>query len=180
MCQNRLGEGPEPAVPEARRQGWVNMSEDDAGPSPGELPNVLWQLLSYWNNIKGKRLIPSRRDFDPVQIPRLLPHLILVEVIRDTADFSFQDFRFRLVGSYVDERMRDRYVGRRLSEIEGKGPGTAIWETYQWVERKKMPKSISLNYVGPMNNIKNSQEIFLPLSSNGSRVDYILVGLKFV
>lgn len=146
---------------------------------PERLPKILWQLLSYWNKIKGDRLIPSRRDFDPVDIPRLLPHVILVEVVRNELDQAFEDFKFRLIGTHVEERMRDRYTGRKLSEIEGKGPGSEVWETYCAVKKEKKPMAISLNYIGPMENIKESREIFLPLSSRNSQVDFILVGLLF-
>lgn len=143
------------------------------------LPTTLEQLLGYWDRIRGDRLIPSRKDFDPVDIPRLLPYVILVEVVRNELDRTFQDFKFRLIGTHVEERMRDRYTGRRLSEIEGKGPGSEVWETYCAVKKEKKPKAISLNYVGPMENVKESREIFLPFSSGGNQVDFILVGLIF-
>ncbi len=143
------------------------------------LPTTLGHLLGYWDRIRGDRLIPSRKDFDPVDIPRLLPHVILVEVLRNELDKTFQDFKFRLIGTHVEERMRDRYTGRRLSEIEGKVPGSDVWETYCAVKKEKKPKAISLNYVGPMENVKESREIFLPFSSGGYQVDFILVGLIF-
>ncbi len=145
----------------------------------GTLPELLKQLLHYWRSIKGSRAVPSRRDFDPIDIPKLLPHVILVEVLRDATQRHFEDFRFRLIGTYVEDRMRDRYTGLRLSEIKGKGPGSKVWETYTAVRQEKRPKMITQNYIGPMDNIKGTQEIFLPLSSNGSRVDFILVGLLF-
>ena len=155
------------------------MANGDVEFDPRALPALLRQLLSYWNSIKGVRAVPSRKNFDPLDIPRLLPHVILVEVLRDDLHQSFEDFRFRLIGTYVEDRLRDRYTGRRLSQIDGKGPGSKVWETYVAVEHDKKPKVITQNYVGPQDNIKGTQEIFLPLSSNGNRVDFILVGLLF-
>ena len=155
------------------------MNDENQDCDPGALPGVLGDLFAYWRRIKGDQLVPNRRDFDPIEIPKLLPHLILVEVVRDDIDDRFEDFRFRLIGTHVEERMRDRYTGRRLSEIPGKGPGSEVWDTYYLVKCDKKPKQISLNYIGPMDNIRSTNEIFLPLSSKEDRVDFIVVGLQF-
>lgn len=158
---------------------YLTMFVEDADFRRDRLPTILGQLLNYWETIRGDRPIPRRKDLDPVDIPRLLPHIILVEVLRNELDRTFQDFRFRLIGTHVEERMRERYTGLKLSEIDGKGPGSEVWETYCAVKKEKKPKAVSLNYVGPMENVKESREIFLPFSSGGSQVDFILVGLIF-
>lgn len=155
------------------------MMQEDQEFDPDTLPTVLGQLLTYWNRIKGDRLVPSRQDFDPIEIPRLLPYLILVEVVRNGIDGRFEDFRFRLIGTHVDSRMRDRYTGRRLSEIPGKGPGSELWETYCSVKHQKRPRIISMNYIGPVKKIRETNEILLPFSSDNKHVDHIMVGLQF-
>ena len=147
--------------------------------SVDRLPDPLGGLFRYWDNIRGDRPLPNRRDFDPIAIPELLPHLILVEVLRDKADGQVADFRFRVIGTHVDERMNYRYTGRRLSEIPSKRRGSRIWDTYQAVEREAQPKVISLDYIGPAERTKETTEIFLPLSAGGGQVDFIVVGLSF-
>ena len=147
--------------------------------SVDRLPDPLGGLFRYWDGIRGDRPLPNRCDFDPVAIPRLLPHLILVEVLRDQADSQVEDFRFRLIGTHVDERMNERYTGRRLSQIPGKRRGSKIWNTYQAVEREGQPKVISLDYIGPAERTKETTEVFLPLSAGGGAVDFIVVGLRF-
>ena len=147
--------------------------------SVDRLPDPLGGLFRYWDGIKGDRPLPNRCDFDPIAIPQLLPHLILVEVLRDEADGQVADFRFRVIGTHVDERMSDRYTGRRLSQIPNKRRGSKIWDTYQAVEREAEPKVISLDYIGPAERTKETTEIFLPLSAGGGQVDFIVVGLSF-
>ena len=41
----------------------------------------LRQTYEYWRGKAGARPLPSRSDIDPVEIPRLLPHIMLVDVI---------------------------------------------------------------------------------------------------
>lgn len=147
--------------------------------SADRLPDPLGGLFRYWDSIRGDRPLPNRCDFDPVAIPRLLPHLILVEVLRDDADGEVADFRFRLIGTHVDERMNERYTGRKLSQIHSKRPGSKIWNAYQAVERDGQPKVISLNYIGPAERTMGTTEIYLPLSAGGGEVDFIVVGLRF-
>ena len=143
------------------------------------LPDKLLRAFEYWKQLKGTRAIPLRSSFDPVEVPALLPHFLMVEVLRGAAGRELRDFRFRLVGTYIDDRVKERYTGKKLSEIEGKGPGSALWRAYSEVEREAKPKVLSLNYVGPTDGIKKSWEIFLPFSNCGARVDFILVLIEF-
>ena len=155
------------------------MKSSAAELSPQELPSPLGPLFHYWDSIKGDRPLPRRCDFDPADIPRLLPHLILAEVLRCDADREVEDFRFRLIGTHVDARMNERYTGRRLSQIPSKRPGSKIWRAYQAVEREGQPKVISLDYTGPMERTMGTTEIYLPLSAGAGQVDFVVVGLRF-
>lgn len=149
------------------------------------LPDKLLQALEHWKKLKGENVIPLRSMFDPLDVPSLLPHLLMVEVDRGAenpdmlGDLDVKDFRFRLVGTYIDDRVKESYTGKRLSEIEGKGPGSALWNAYSEVASEKKPKVLSLNYIGPADGVKKSWEIFLPLSAQGERVDFILVLIEF-
>ena len=60
------------------------------------------QLLAYWRSLFKGDVLPDRRDLDPVQIPKLLPGIILIDIHRD-----HYRFRFRLIG----ERMVAYYGG---------------------------------------------------------------------
>lgn len=56
---------------------------------------------------------PFRRpDFDPIDVPRLLPHLWLFDVLRDPLDF-----RYRVVGTNIAASMSTDPTGRKLSEF---------------------------------------------------------------
>ena len=36
----------------------------------------LVELYDHWNRIRGIRNVPNRSDFDPIDIPKLLPYII--------------------------------------------------------------------------------------------------------
>lgn len=154
--------------------------DETFGPyDPASLPDKLIELFEHWVRLKGERAIPLRAMFDPIDVPALLPHLLMVEVDRDDEDLGVRDFRFRLLGTYIDRHVKGCYTGRKLSEIEGKGPGSALWRAYCAVEREKRPKVLSLNYIGPVDGIRRSWEIFLPFSASGERVDFVMVLIVF-
>ena len=182
-----------------------DMVESPTACDPEGLPDRLLKAFQYWRALKGERELPLRAAFDPLDVPALLPHLLVVEVLRGSQDpdlpapqlpnsqlphsqlphpepssnAEVTDFRFRLVGTYIDDRVKDSYTGRRLSEIEGKGAGSDVWAAYCEVEATGKPKVLSLNYIGPMDGIQKSWEIFLPFSATGERVDFILVLIEF-
>ena len=39
---------------------------------------ILSLLFTYWNEKRGRRRYPDRRDIDPVDIPLLLPSVFLI------------------------------------------------------------------------------------------------------
>ena len=70
---------------------------------------LLRELRDYWLSLAAGRAIPAREDLDPLDIPRLLPNLMLVDVFDDP-----QRFRFRLVGTRVTELAKRDSTGRWL------------------------------------------------------------------
>jgi PAS domain-containing protein len=57
--------------------------------------------LTYWDAKRQNKLMPPRSDIDPVEIPRLLPYVMLIDVVREPLDF-----RYRLMGTQACDIMR--------------------------------------------------------------------------
>ncbi|TDQ81489.1 PAS domain-containing protein [Dongia mobilis] len=70
------------------------------------------ELHRYWNEIKGDRRWPAKRDFDPAAVRRLLPYLTIEEVHRDPLRI-----RFRLVGTEQARFAGLDYTGCWLHEL---------------------------------------------------------------
>ena len=68
-------------------------------------------LLRYWRSKAGDGHIPRRADIEPLEIPRLLPNLLLWDV-------AGEDYECRLSGSEVDLSMGTVMKGCRLTDIK--------------------------------------------------------------
>jgi len=67
-------------------------------------------LIAYWDRHRENAPAPSRQHIDPVDIPRLLPYVGLVDVLEGGACF-----RFRLVGQHIVDNHGKNIVGDRIS-----------------------------------------------------------------
>ena len=77
----------------------------------------LQRLLEYWHGKRDGKRMPLRAAVDPLDIPNLLPQLMLTEPIDGGADS-----RYRLVGTAVVEAAGMDFTGRCQSELLRQGP----------------------------------------------------------
>lgn len=68
-------------------------------------------LLAYWREIRGGELVPSRSNFRPGDVTRLLPSLLLLEY-RDPDALVY-----RLTGTEIVERMGTDFTGMNLFDL---------------------------------------------------------------
>ena len=139
-----------------------------------DLAPPLDQVYAYWQRISQDQPAPLTQEFDPLEIRRALPHILLVGV-----ESAPLDFRFRIIGEYINDRMRASYVDKTLSSIPDKGPGSQIWGQYERCYLECRPLHVRLNYTGPFSYIHASEEIYLPLVDDGGTVSRILVCITF-
>jgi hypothetical protein len=135
---------------------------------------IIKQAYAYWERVRGDRSVPCRADVDPTEIPSILPHLILIDVTRNPLDF-----RFRLVGTYVDRHVNDSYTGKRHRDVPTKGPGSTIWRNLSRVVETGAPHVGYLGYNGPVDGIQGVEEAILPLGGDG-HIDMLMNVLVFV
>jgi hypothetical protein len=96
---------------------------------PAELNSAIVRVaVEYWDSKRTGDAPPDRESFDPVEVPRLLPHLMLKEVRRDP-----WDFRYRVIGTVVREHSRDDWTGKWMSEVSGQGEGSTVFRVMRWV-----------------------------------------------
>jgi hypothetical protein len=134
---------------------------------------VLTDLLRIWNEARGDRVMPSRRDLDPVSLPKyLLPHILLIDIERSPE----LRFRWRLIGTYITSVVGRDSTGRYWDELYDDATMAAISTGPNWVLRHRRPvRSIGVAPVKDKDFIR-SENLDLPLSSNGTDIDTILVG----
>ncbi|EKE78824.1 MULTISPECIES: PAS domain-containing protein [Oceanibaculum] len=146
--------------------------------APMNLPrftsSILDEGFAYWDRIRGDRRMPRFADIDAVDIPKLLPHALVLEVEPDPLDF-----RYRLIGEHVGTFVRKGLKGRSFREFDEKKPGNMIFDTLASVVYGKLPRFGRSSYAGENPKMQMFQEILLPLSDDGETVNRILIFAEF-
>ncbi|HEX9789596.1 MAG TPA: PAS domain-containing protein, partial [Kiloniellales bacterium] len=68
-------------------------------------------LYQYWQSKQGDRLMPARADIDPTEIPKLLPILLLIDVVATVS------YRYRLVGTEIVSSAGQDITGKLFDEV---------------------------------------------------------------
>ncbi|MEX2617826.1 MAG: PAS domain-containing protein [Alphaproteobacteria bacterium] len=133
----------------------------------------LLQLYDYWDAIRDDRVMPGRRDMDPLDIPRLLPNIALFDV-----EHTPLRFRIRLYGTALTSNTGSDVTGRYLDE-----PGVSPISLQTNLSNKKVTLTKTphiLEGLYPPGTGSNSGSHFyrlcLPLSDDGRQVSMLLVG----
>jgi hypothetical protein len=127
------------------------------------------ELFDYWLQSAGQRPMPARSDLDPLKVPRLLPHLGLIDV-RDGVDQAL----FRLAGTRLHDIYGQEITGKRIDEVFS-GDCAAYWSR---IHIRVVEQGLPAHGVvrGPAQG-RDHVVLFwlrLPLSEDGGRVDRIL------
>ena len=130
----------------------------------------LAELYRYWDGCRRGRGMPARPDLDPVDIPRLLSILILVDVKGDG------DYRFRLIGTELVTVARRDITGLRFEEAFPPGPYlNYLFALYAELIRERRPIYTEGIYViGSPGRRRYTRRLILPLSADGRRIDMVL------
>jgi hypothetical protein len=135
---------------------------------------VLRQLAAYWQAKKGERLAPARVDLDPIEIPALMPHLMLLDVEPDT-----RRVRFRLMGTAITNGLGRDLTGRYLDELPLNKIQRAMHAEYQRVAQSAAPACSTWEYTREDGRHVRLERIVLPLSTDGATIDMMLGGIVF-
>jgi hypothetical protein len=135
---------------------------------------TLAPLLRYWQEKRGARALPARRDIDPLEMgPALLPHLLLGDLLdRGTR------VRFRLVGTVVVKRLGFDPTGKYLAEEQGDWFDLmAALTRLVYVERA--PVYAESLFTWRSNRRLETQHLLLPLTQDGPDPAIVLAGIAF-
>jgi hypothetical protein len=134
-------------------------------------------VFNYWLGKSFGQSLPRRRDIDPVDIPKLLPILMIVEVLRPGR------YRYRLIGTENADAFGMNATGRYLDEVlpgpEYKKHVLALYDECVHSRRALYSECLftSPQYRAPERHIK---VLFTPLSDDGERVNQVLVAQVFL
>ena len=144
---------------------------DDVAPQLAFETRVLQDGYSYWRSKFKDGRLPSRSDIDPIDIPRLMPHVVMLDVQR-VPDF---DFRYRLIGTYVAEHLFTDHTGSWFSEIEHQKAPSRIWQNCKQVVDTGEAFLANTPNVGPHQGYRRVEDVILPLAADGITIDTLLI-----
>jgi hypothetical protein len=136
-------------------------------------PEIISKAMAYWERIRAAHAMPRRSELDPVDIPRLLPFVMLIDVLGEPLDF-----KFRLIGTEIDAIISDDYLGRRFSAIPHMTSGNKVWAEYETVVRRRQPLTAAVDYVGADGYVRGIRHCLMPLSADRETVDMIFVAVE--
>lgn len=136
----------------------------------------LIRFYDYWESLRGNRDMPSRKDIDPVQVPRgFLPNIMLIDVLHDQ-----RRYRYRLIGSNILIATGENRTGRFFDEFRFFRDHPGVIPQYETIVKARRP----LCSLEPFTNFISESNydvdrLMLPLSDGGQFVDTVLVLFQF-
>ncbi|WP_321389819.1 PAS domain-containing protein [Emcibacter sp.] len=135
-------------------------------------PQELQELFLLWQNIRGDKSMPCRKDFRPAAVPSLLPNVSLVDVENDP-----RRYRFRLVGTATVKAMGRDVTGQYMDQIPGM---MTMKERYDWLVENKTPYLYKGQLVWSEKSFLDYYAIGLPFSEDDSTVNLIMYGMYYL
>lgn len=133
------------------------------------------ESLAYWKSIRGDRPVPQRVDFDPTDIPRLLTHVVFLDVIDGGADF-----RFRVIGDAVRSASRGNYTGQMVGSLPHITDDGPLMTGLRQAVARREPVHMPVPYVGPFKEVTLRNHLILPLTGEDDEVTHLLVTIDLV
>lgn len=142
----------------------------------GNLPSVCdARLTRFAEYLAGKAppgRLPGRQHIDPVEIPDLLPHLLLLDVVPQPSG-TFR-YRVRLVGTYIVTLFGHDGTGKFVDETLRSAFGLRIIERYKEMVLTKKPQYIEGPLPSQGRGHISFQRLGFPLARNGEDVDMLV------
>lgn len=138
----------------------------------GELGPLTRQLFDYWLEKRGDRPMPARRDLDPIEMPKILPHIMLMDVEPSTGRM-----KFRLVGTRVVQMFGADNTGRYLDEVDFGEQRPLILESYHTALERAAGHHRRMGFINKDGLKYEMERLIMPLSSDGGRTVDKLISL---
>jgi hypothetical protein len=116
--------------------------------------------------------LPGRQHIDPLEIPDLLPHLALVDVIPQPQ--GGPRYRVRLMGTRAAEMQGSDPTGKFADEVLTGREGEAIIKAFGEVLRSRQPQYRRGVVATPGREHIPYERLAFPLASDGEQVDMLI------
>ena len=124
-------------------------------------------LLTYWNSRRGQRPYPLRNEIEPSDIAKLLPHILIGEIISDT------ERRFRLAGTTLCALTGKELKGTEISDLwlpENRRNASGILRAVS----DGLPAALSMDGLSEGGRVLHAEALFLPMGGPEGQCNRIL------
>ena len=140
----------------------------------------LSRFHDYWLGKCRPGRLPSRADIDPVDIPDLLPWIMLIDPVAGPDGYRF---RMRLIGTGIVARAGRDATGRFYDEMLSKRDVARFSAIYTEVIKTGRPhhyhSDIDINRLEGREHIRY-ERLLCPLASDGTNVDMLAAIVVFL
>ncbi|MDX1738304.1 MAG: PAS domain-containing protein [Alphaproteobacteria bacterium] len=126
------------------------------------------KIFELWLSKTSDGHLPSRKEFDPLEMVDLLPYIFMVDKNSPT-----KEFRYRLIGTEEVLFRGNDPTGKLVREACAAENVDDVLEKYEYLFREKKPIYNLCRFDG-RRHIVEDQAVFLPLATDGSTVDMVL------
>jgi hypothetical protein len=145
------------------------MSGQITVPPDGAHPKIV-QLFDYWRRVAPEDgVLPGRQHIDPLDIPKLLDNVWLVDVV------DGRRFRMRLIGGAPLRVGAYGRVGDYLDKFFGDDVTHPALDDFRFVVAERQPVwfrgSAFMRHRSEMTEL---ERLYVPLAADGAAVDIIL------
>jgi hypothetical protein len=135
---------------------------------------MLVALYDYWRTKRGSRAMPSRSDIDPIEIPKLLPWIIMYDVL------PVGGYAIRLLGEEIASFLGRDATGETASDVlTPRGAEMAVQVLDSTVAERAPKFRAGKAYWSAEKDYSDFEACFLPMSPDDRTVDIILGGVRF-
>ena len=127
----------------------------------------LLRALSYWQKIKGDRPAPDRADFDPIEIPDIMPHVVMWDAVPPNG------FRCRLAGTKMVEIHGRELTGLDMAKFHG-AFNAMIQPEYEGVVQTGIPHYVERSLFWMHRDYRSYARLLLPFTNGGAAISIIV------
>jgi len=135
---------------------------------------ILGPAYAYWRGKCQDGRLPRRRDIDPTEIPRLLPYLLITELVEDG-----RRLRYRLAGTAVVAAYGGELTGKYCDEVCLPERRASIVANYRLVCEHRQPLLLRHHYLSSRKVPLVCHRLVMPLAEDGVAVSHFVAALRF-
>lgn len=132
---------------------------------------ILRGIYQYWLEKAGAEAVPARADFEPLDLPRHLPHIFLVEIGEDGR------FCYRVVGTRIVDWSGFDPTGKYLEDVSRLYDIDGIRRDFQSAADARAPRYDLRRSPWADRDYMQYHRLLAPLAEKNGRVTHLMGGI---